>query len=180
MLFADLFYDNGPNDMGIGWNILNSFGRVGVGFGFVVLVGIPLGFAIGCFVFLVGMLALIISLLRSVLPLAWLLIGLLVFEVVGSASIWVIFISSIWPIIFNIAIGVASVPQDYLNVVRVFKLSEFKVLTRILFPVVLSYLMIGIRLAIGVVWLVIVAAEMLIGGIGLGIVTGKQIGRAHV
>lgn len=168
VLFADPFYDNGPNDMGIGWNILNSLGRVGVGFGLAALVGIPLGFAIGRFTFLAGMLAPIISLLRPVSPLAWLPIGLLVFEAAGPASIWVIFISSIWPIILNTASGVASVPQDYLNVARVLKLSEFKVLTRILFPAVLPHLMTGIRLAIGVAWLVIVAAEMLTGGIGLG------------
>ncbi|GLZ86956.1 nitrate ABC transporter, permease protein [Metapseudomonas resinovorans] len=167
-LFADPFYDNGPNDMGIGWNILHSLGRVGLGFGMAALVGIPLGFAIGRFTFLAGMLSPIISLLRPVSPLAWLPIGLLVFEAAGPASIWVIFISSIWPIILNTAAGVASVPQDYLNVARVLKLSEFKVLTRILFPAVLPHLMTGIRLAIGVAWLVIVAAEMLTGGTGLG------------
>ena len=167
-LFANPFYDNGPNDMGIGWNILHSLGRVGIGFGLAALVGIPLGFAIGRFVFLAGMLSPIISLLRPVSPLAWLPIGLLVFEAAGPASIWVIFISSIWPIILNTAAGVASVPQDYLNVARVLKLSEFKVLTRILFPAVLPHLMTGIRLAIGVAWLVIVAAEMLTGGTGLG------------
>jgi nitrate/nitrite transport system permease protein len=168
VLFADPFYDNGPNDMGIGWNILNSLGRVGVGFGLAALVGIPLGFAIGRFAFLASMLSPIISLLRPVSPLVWLPIGLLVFEAAGPASIWVIFISAIWPIILNTAAGVASVPQDYLNVARVLKLSEFKVLTRILFPAVLPHLMTGIRLAIGVAWLVIVAAEMLTGGIGLG------------
>ena len=167
-LFANPFYDNGPNDMGIGWNILHSLGRVGIGFGLAALVGIPLGFAIGRFAFLAGMLSPIISLLRPVSPLAWLPIGLLVFEAAGPASIWVIFISSIWPIILNTAAGVASVPQDYLNVARVLKLSEFKVLTRILFPAVLPHLMTGIRLAIGVAWLVIVAAEMLTGGTGLG------------
>jgi nitrate/nitrite transport system permease protein len=167
-LFADPFYDNGPNDMGIGWNILHSLGRVGIGFGLAALVGIPMGFAIGRFSFLANMLSPIISLLRPVSPLAWLPIGLLVFEAAGPASIWVIFISAIWPIILNTAAGVASVPQDYLNVARVLKLSEWKVLTRILFPAVLPHLMTGIRLAIGVSWLVIVAAEMLTGGIGLG------------
>jgi len=167
-LFANPFYDNGPNDMGIGWNILHSLGRVGIGFGLAALAGIPLGFAIGRFAFLAGMLSPIISLLRPVSPLAWLPIGLLVFEAAGPASIWVIFISSIWPIILNTAAGVASVPQDYMNVARVLKLSEFKVLTRILFPAVLPHLMTGIRLAIGVAWLVIVAAEMLTGGTGLG------------
>lgn len=167
-LFSDPFYDNGPNDMGIGWNVLNSLGRVGIGFGLAALLGIPLGFAIGRFAFLGGMFAPIISLLRPVSPLAWLPIGLLVFKAAGPASIWVIFISSIWPIILNTAAGVASVPQDYLNVARVLKLSEWKVFTHILFPSVLPHLMTGIRLSIGVAWLVIVAAEMLTGGVGLG------------
>ncbi len=167
-LFADPFYDNGPNDMGIGWNILNSLYRVGAGFGLAALVGIPLGFMIGRFAFLSGMLAPIISLLRPVSPLAWLPIGLYVFKETEPASLWVIFISSIWPILLNTAAGVSRVPQDYLNVARVLNLSEWKVFTRILFPSVLPHMMTGIRLSIGVAWLVIVAAEMLTGGSGLG------------
>ncbi len=167
-LFADPFYDNGPNDQGIGWNILHSLARVGTGFGLAALVGIPLGFMIGRFAFLSGMVAPIISLLRPVSPLAWLPIGLYVFKETEPASIWVIFISSIWPIILNTAAGVTRVPKDYLNVARVLALSEWKVFTRILFPAVLPYLMTGIRLSIGVAWLVIVAAEMLTGGSGLG------------
>ncbi len=167
-LFADPFYDNGPNDMGIGWNILNSLYRVVTGFGLAAMVGIPLGFMIGRFAFLSGMLAPIISLLRPVLPLAWLPIGLYVFKETEPASLWVIFISSIWPIILNTAAGVARVPQDYLNVARVLALSEWKVFTKILFPSVLPHMMTGIRLSIGVAWLVIVAAEMLTGGSGLG------------
>ncbi|HEX4911008.1 MAG TPA: nitrate ABC transporter permease, partial [Permianibacter sp.] len=167
-LFADPFYDNGPNDQGIGWNILHSLARVGVGFGLAAAIGIPLGFLIGRFAFVSGMCAPIISLLRPVSPLAWLPIGLLVFQKADPASIWVICISSVWPILINTAHGVRSVPQDYLNVARVLNLSEWKVFTRILFPAVLPYLMTGIRLSIGVAWLVIVAAEMLTGGIGLG------------
>ncbi|NWG86820.1 MAG: nitrate ABC transporter permease [Hydrogenophilaceae bacterium] len=168
VLFADPFYDNGPNDKGIGWNILHSLYRVGAGFGLAALVGIPLGFMIGRFKFLSGMTAPIISLLRPVSPLAWLPIGLYVFKETEPASLWVIFISSIWPIILNTAAGVARVPQDYLNVARVLKLSEWKIFTKILFPSVLPHLMTGIRLSIGVAWLVIVAAEMLTGGTGLG------------
>lgn len=167
-LFADPFYDNGPNDKGIGWNILHSLYRVGAGFGLAALVGIPLGFMIGRFAFLSGMVAPIISLLRPVSPLAWLPIGLYVFKETEPASLWVIFISSIWPIILNTAAGVSRVPQDYLNVARVLNLSEWKIFTRILFPSVLPHLMTGIRLSIGVAWLVIVAAEMLTGGTGLG------------
>ena len=167
-LFADPFYDNGPNDKGIGWNILHSLYRVGAGFGLAALVGVPLGFMIGRFKFLAGMTSPIISLLRPVSPLAWLPIGLYVFKETEPASLWVIFISSIWPIILNTAAGVSRVPQDYLNVARVLNLSEWKIFTRILFPSVLPHLMTGIRLSMGVAWLVIVAAEMLTGGTGLG------------
>ncbi len=167
-LFSDPFYDNGPNDQGIGWNILNSLGRVGIGFGFAAAVGIPLGFMIGRFDFLNRMLSPIISILRPVSPLAWLPIGLLVLQRAEPASIWVIFISSIWPMVLNTAAGVQRIPQDYMNVARVLNLSELKVFTKILFPAVLPYVLTGVRLAIGVAWLVIVAAEMLTGGVGIG------------
>ena len=167
-LFSDPFYDNGPNDKGIGWNILNSLYRVGLGFGAAAAVGIPLGFMIGRFDFLNRMLSPIISILRPVSPLAWLPIGLLVLQRAEPASIWVIFISSIWPMVLNTAAGVQRIPQDYMNVARVLNLSEFKVFTKILFPAVLPYVLTGVRLSIGVAWLVIVAAEMLTGGVGIG------------
>ncbi len=168
VLFADPFYQNGPNDMGIGWNVLYSLGRVGMGFGMAAALGIPLGFIIGRFAFVRDMFSPIISILRPVSPLAWLPIGLLVFKAAEPASIWVIFISAIWPIILNTAAGVSQVPQDYMNVARVLRLSEWKIFTKILLPATLPYLLTGIRLSIGVAWLVIVAAEMLTGGIGLG------------
>jgi len=167
-LFSDPFYDNGPNDQGIGWNIINSLYRVGLGFGAAALVGIPLGFMIGRFDFLNRMLAPVISILRPVSPLAWLPIGLLVLQKAEPASIWVIFISSIWPMVLNTAAGVQRIPQDYMNVARVLNLSEFRVFTRILFPAVLPHVLTGVRLSIGVAWLVIVAAEMLTGGVGIG------------
>ena len=167
-LFANPFYRNGPNDQGIGWNILNSLQRVGVGFGIAAAVGIPVGFVLGRFGFLNAMASPVISLLRPVSPLAWLPIGLLVFKAANPAAIWVIFISSIWPMIINTAVGVQRVPQDYINVVRVLNLSEWKVMTRILFPATLPYVLTGVRLSIGVAWLVIVAAEMLTGGVGIG------------
>lgn len=167
-LFSDPFYRKGPNDQGIGWNILNSLQRVGLGFGMAALIGIPLGFLIGRFTFLNRMTAPIISLLRPVSPLAWLPIGLMVFKAANPAAIWVIFISAIWPIIINTAVGVSHVPKDYMNVAKVLNLSEWKIFTKILFPSVLPYMMTGIRLSIGVAWLVIVAAEMLTGGVGIG------------
>jgi nitrate/nitrite transport system permease protein len=168
VLFADPFYDNGPNDQGIGWNVLASLERVGLGFGLAALVGIPLGFMLGRFAFLSAMINPIISLLRPVSPLAWLPIGLLVFQKADPAATWTIFICSIWPMIMNTAQGVQRVPQDYLNVARVLDLSEWKVVTKILFPAVLPYMLTGIRLSIGTAWLVIVAAEMLTGGVGIG------------
>ena len=167
-LFSDPFYRNGPNDQGIGWNVLNSLQRVGMGFGLAALVGIPLGFAIGRFTVLNRMTAPLVSLLKPVSPLAWLPIGLLVFKSANPAAIWTIFICSIWPMVINTAVGVQRVPQDYLNVARVLNLSEWRVMTRILFPAVLPYMLTGVRLSVGTAWLVIVAAEMLTGGVGIG------------
>ena len=167
-LFSDPFYDHGPNDKGVGWNILASLQRVGLGFGLAALVGIPMGFIIGRFEFASKMCAPVISLLRPVSPLAWLPIGLLVFKAANPAAIWVIFISAVWPMIINTAVGVSKVPQDYMNVAKVLNLSEWKIVTKILFPFVLPYMMTGVRLSIGVAWLVIVAAEMLTGGVGIG------------
>ncbi|MFC7462992.1 nitrate ABC transporter permease [Hydrogenophaga defluvii] len=167
-LFSDPFYRNGPNDQGIGWNVLSSLQRVAVGFGLAALVGIPVGFMIGRFTFLSRMFNPLISLLRPVSPLAWLPIGLLVFKGANPAAIWTIFICSIWPMVINTAVGVQRVPQDYMNVARVLNLSEWKILTKILFPAVLPYMLTGVRLAVGTAWLVIVAAEMLTGGVGIG------------
>jgi nitrate/nitrite transport system permease protein len=167
-VFSDPFYQNGPNDQGIGWNIYASLKRVAVGFGLAAAIGIPLGFMIGRFAFMAGMFNPIISLLKPVSPLAWLPIGLLVFKAAHPAAIWSIFICSIWPMVINTAIGVQRVPQDYMNVARVLNLSEWKILTRILLPSVLPYMLTGVRLAIGTAWLVIVAAEMLTGGVGIG------------
>ncbi|MCR4457367.1 nitrate ABC transporter permease [Pseudescherichia sp. L3] len=168
IIFAEPFYIAGPNDMGIGWNVLASLKRVALGFGLAALVGIPLGFLIGRFSFIANMLNPVIALLRPVSPLAWLPIGLLLFQRAEPASAWTIFICSIWPMILNTAEGVMRIPQDYLNVARVLKLSEFTVMRKILFPAVLPHILTGVRLSIGIAWLVIVAAEMLTGGVGIG------------
>ncbi|MDB5798387.1 MAG: ntrB [Paucimonas sp.] len=168
VVFSDPFYQKGPNDQGIGWNLLASLKRVAMGFGLAAAVGIPAGFLIGRFRFLSAMFNPVIAILKPVSPLAWLPIGLLVFKAANPASIWAIFICSIWPMIINTAAGVQRVPQDYMNVARVLKLSEWKILTKILFPSVLPYMLTGVRLSIGTAWLVIVAAEMLTGGVGIG------------
>jgi nitrate/nitrite transport system permease protein len=167
-LFSNPFYDKGPNDQGIGWNVLASLERVGLGFGLAALVGIPLGFVIGRFATLNRMVSPLISLLKPVSPLAWLPIGLLVFKSANPAAIWTIFICSIWPMVINTAVGVQRVPEDYLNVARVLKLSEWKIATSILLPSVMPYMLTGVRLSVGTAWLVIVAAEMLTGGVGIG------------
>ena len=167
-LFSDPFYSNGPNDQGLGWNILFSLKRVAIGFGLAAIVGIPMGFLIGRSKIAGAMLNPIISLLRPVSPLAWLPIGLLVFQSADPAAIWTIFICSIWPMIINTAVGVQRVPEDYLNVAKVLNLSEWKIVTKILFPSVLPYMLTGVRLSVGTAWLVIVAAEMLTGGVGIG------------
>ena len=168
VLFSDPFYRKGPNDQGVGWNVLMSLERVALGFGLAAAVGIPAGFMIGRFEFLSRMFNPLISLLRPVSPLAWLPIGLLVFKGANPAAIWTIFICSIWPMVINTAVGVQRVPQDYMNVARVLNLSEWKIFTTILFPSVLPYMLTGVRLAVGTAWLVIVAAEMLTGGVGIG------------
>lgn len=167
-LFGDPFYDRGMNDKGIGLQLWASLKRVFEGFGLAALVGIPLGFLIGRFETLARMLNPVISLLRPVSPLAWLPIGLAVFKAADPSAIFVIFITSIWPMVINTALGVASVPQDYLNVARVLQLPEWKVFTKILLPASLPYVVTGIKLALGIAWLVIVAAEMLTGGVGIG------------
>ncbi len=167
-VFSDPFYSKGPNDQGVGWNVLSSLQRVALGFGLAALIGIPAGFAIGRFEFLSRMFNPLISLLRPVSPLAWLPIGLLVFKGANPAAIWTIFICSIWPMVINTAVGVQRVPSDYMNVAKVLNLSEWKILTKILFPAVLPYMLTGVRLAVGTAWLVIVAAEMLTGGVGIG------------
>ena len=168
VLFSDPFYRKGPNDQGVGWNVLASLERVALGFGLAALVGIPAGFVIGRFEFMGRMFNPLISLLRPVSPLAWLPIGLMVFKGANPAAIWTIFICSIWPMVINTAVGVQRVPQDYMNVARVLNLSEWKIVTKILFPAVLPYMLTGVRLAVGTAWLVIVAAEMLTGGVGIG------------
>ena len=152
-MFDDPFYQDGPNDMG---------------FGLAALAGIPLGFLIGRSLFFARMFNPLIALLRPVSPLAWLPIGLLLFQKAEPASSWTIFICSIWPMVINTAEGVRRIPQDYLNVARVLQLSEWTVMRKILFPAVLPSVLTGVRLSIGIAWLVIVAAEMLTGGLGIG------------
>jgi nitrate/nitrite transport system permease protein len=164
---ADPFYRNGPNDQGVGWNVLMSWSAWPWALAWrrrwAFRRALPSGASLPGRMFNP-----LISLLRPVSPLAWLPIGLLVFKGANPAAIWTIFICSIWPMVINTAVGVQRVPQDYMNVARVLNLSSGRSLTKILFPAVLPYMLTGVRLAVGTAWLVIVAAEMLTGGVGIG------------
>lgn len=167
-IFADPFRDAGPNDKGIGWQLLYSLGRVAAGFGLAVLVAIPVGFLMGASKTFEAAWQPLIQILRPVSPLAWLPIGLLLFKAVNPSAIFVIFITCIWPTLLNTAAGARAIPQDYMNVARVLKLNPIEVATKILLPAARPYILAGMRLSLGIAWMVIVAAEMLTGGIGIG------------
>lgn len=167
-LVSDPFYDNGPNDKGIGIQLISSLGRVFAGFGLGSLVAVPAGLLIGASAVCRKLFYPIVQLLRPVSPLAWFPLGLAVFKHAGEATIFVIFITSLWPTLINTAFGVASLPDDHRNVARAFAFSKRKYLTKILLPYSLPHILTGLRLSIGVAWLVIVAGEMLSGGIGIG------------
>jgi nitrate/nitrite transport system permease protein len=167
-IFSDPFYSNGPNDMGIAWQVLYSLGRVMAGFGLAVAVGIPVGFLMGMSETCRRAWQPLVQILRPVSPLAWLPIGLLLFKAVNPSAIFVIFITCIWPTLLNTAAGVRAIPQDYLNVSRVLQLGKWEITRRILLPATMPYIITGMRLSLSIAWMVIVAAEMLTGGIGIG------------
>lgn len=167
-LIRDPFFDRGPNDKGLGWQLLYSLGRVAVGFGLAAAVGIPVGFLVGAVPAFHRAVNPLIQILRPISPLAWLPIGLATFKAANPAAYFVIFITAIWPIILNTSFGVQKIPADYISVARVLKLSPWRRFTKILLPATLPYTFTGLKISIGIAWLVIVAAEMLTGGIGIG------------
>lgn len=162
------FFQRGPGNLGIGWLLIASLSRVSIGFGLGALVAIPLGFLIG--MSRSAMLAInpIIQILKPVSPLAWLPIALAIFNLAEPSAIFVIFITSLWPTIINTALGVSSVPKDYLEVARVLEMPRWRTITKIILPASLPYIFAGLRISLGIAWLVIVAVEMLTGGIGIG------------
>ncbi|AUT00175.1 nitrate ABC transporter, permease protein [Nostoc sp. CENA543] len=162
------FFDNGESDKGLGWQILSSLGRVGLGFSLSAIVGITLGILIGANKLVYNAVDPIFQVLRTVPPLAWLPISLAAFQQANPSAIFVIFITSIWPIIINTTVGVQQIPQDYINVARVLKLKGTKYFLKIVFPATVPYIFTGLRIGIGLSWLAIVAAEMLVGGVGIG------------
>jgi nitrate/nitrite transport system permease protein len=167
-LVSNPFYNNGPNDRGIGLQLLSSLSRVFVGFLIGSAIAIPIGMLMGASTVGRKIFYPIVQILKPVSPLAWFPIGLVVFESASQATIFIITITSLWPTLINTAFGVASIPDDHKNVAKVFGFSRWKYITKVLIPFSLPHIITGLRLSIGVAWLVIVAGEMLSGGAGIG------------
>jgi nitrate/nitrite transport system permease protein len=167
-MLSDPFYDYGPNDKGIGLQLFVSIKTVLLGFSLGSLVAIPIGILIGANTFCKQVFYPIVQLLKPVSPLAWFPIGLVVFKDTGLATIFIVFITSLWSTLINTSFGVASIPQDHKNVAKAFGFSNMRYLTKILIPYSLPHIITGLRLSISVAWLVIVAGEMLSGGAGIG------------
>ncbi|MEM9220424.1 MAG: nitrate ABC transporter permease [Cyanobacteria bacterium P01_F01_bin.150] len=167
-LIIDPFFDNGGIDKGLFWQILASLQRVAIGYTMAAIAGIGLGMLIGVSPLMYDALDPMFQVLRTVPPLAWLPISLAIFLDSNPSAIFVIFITAIWPIIINTAVGVQQIPQDYKNVARVLRLSRRDYFFEVLFPATVPYIFTGLRIGIGLSWLAIIAAEMLIGGVGIG------------
>lgn len=167
-LIVDPFFNNGGTDVGLFWQIAASLQRVAIGFTLSAVVGIALGVLLGSSRLVYIAIDPVFQVLRTVPPLAWLPISLAAMNENEPAAIFVIFITAVWPILINTAVGVQQVPQDYRNVARVLKLSKFEYFTNIILPATVPYIFTGLKIGIGLSWLAIVAAEMLIGGVGIG------------
>jgi nitrate/nitrite transport system permease protein len=167
-LIVDPFFVAGPQDIGLGWRVLVSLQRVMIGYGFAAIVGVLVGTIIGQSVWAMRGLDPIFQVLRTISPLAWLPISLAAFRDSQPSAIFVIFITSVWPIIINTAVGIRNIPQDYRNVAAVLRLNHFEFFLKIMIPSAAPYIFTGLRIGIGLSWLAIVAAEMLTGGVGIG------------
>lgn len=167
-VLSDPFYVNNQDDKGIFWQIVASLERVFAGFVLAILVGVPLGLLIGMSKNAQYAFDPFIQIFKPVSPLAWLPLLLFIFQDINMTAISTIFITSIWPIIINTALGVKSVSEDYMNVAKVLRFSPLEKVIQIILPVAVPYIFTGMRLSLGIAWLVIVAAEMLTGGIGIG------------
>jgi len=167
-LIIDPFFDHGGVDKGMFWHIAASLKRVAVGFSLAAVVGIALGVLIGQSSLAYRGLDPIFQVLRTVPPLAWLPLSLAAFQQADPSAIFVIFITAIWPIILNTAVGIREIPQDYVNVARVLRLSPLEYFFKIMLPATVPYMFTGLKIGIGLSWLAIIAAEMLIGGVGIG------------
>ena len=162
------FYDNGPNDKGLGIQLFYSIARVGVGYLIAVLVAIPLGFLIGMSPLMSRALDPFIQILKPVSPLAWMPLALYTIKDSCLSAIFVIFICSVWPMLLNTAFGVASVRKEWINVARTLEVGTVRRAFTVILPAAAPTILTGMRISIGIAWLVIVAAEMLVGGTGIG------------
>jgi nitrate/nitrite transport system permease protein len=167
-LIVDPFFDHGGVDKGMFWHLAASLKRVALGFSLAAVVGIALGVLIGQSTLAYRGLDPIFQVLRTVPPLAWLPLSLAAFKQADPSAIFVIFITAIWPIILNTAVGIREIPQDYVNVARVLRLSPLEYFFKIMLPATVPYMFTGLKIGIGLSWLAIIAAEMLIGGVGIG------------
>jgi nitrate/nitrite transport system permease protein len=167
-LITDPFFVAGPQDIGLGWRVLTSLQRVAIGYGLAGIIGIMLGTIIGQSVWAMRGLDPIFQILRTISPLAWLPISLAAFRDSQPSAIFVIFITAVWPIIINTAVGIRNIPQDYRNVAAVVRLNHLEFFWKIMIPSAAPYIFTGLRIGIGLSWLAIVAAEMLTGGVGIG------------
>jgi nitrate/nitrite transport system permease protein len=167
-LIIDPFFVTGPQDIGLGYRVLTSLQRVAIGFSLAAVFGVLLGAFVGQSVWAMRGLDPIFQVLRTVPPLAWLPISLAAFRDANPSAIFVIFITSVWPIIINTAVGIRNIPQDYRNVAAVLRLNPIEYFWRIMIPAAAPYIFTGLRIGIGLSWLAIVAAEMLTGGVGIG------------
>jgi nitrate/nitrite transport system permease protein len=167
-LIVDPFFVHGSQDIGLGWRVLTSLERVAYGFGLASIVGILIGAVIGQSVWAMRGLDPIFQVLRTVPPLAWLPISLAAFRDANPSAIFVIFITAIWPIIINTAVGIRNIPQDYRNVAQVLRLNQIEFFFKVMLPSAAPYIFTGLRIGVGLSWLAIVAAEMLTGGVGIG------------
>lgn len=162
------FFVNGPQDIGLGWRVLISLQRVAMGFGLASIIGILLGAIVGQSQWAMRGLDPIFQVLRTVPPLAWLPISLAAFRDSYPSAIFVIFITAIWPVIINTAVGIRNIPLDYRNVAAVLQLNPLEFFWKIMIPSAAPYIFTGLRIGVGLSWLAIVAAEMLTGGVGIG------------
>ncbi|MFN9548306.1 MAG: nitrate ABC transporter permease [Cyanobacteriota bacterium] len=162
------FFDEGGTSKGLGWQILISLQRVALGYGLAALIGVTIGGVLGLSRFMGKGLDPVIQVLRTVPPLAWFPISLMVFQDANTSAIFVIFITAVWPIIINTAVGIREIPQDYTNVARVLRLRKGEYIRNIVIPATVPYVFTGLRIAVGLAWLAIVAAEMLKADGGIG------------
>ncbi|MCV3739014.1 nitrate ABC transporter permease [Rhizobium sp. TRM96647] len=167
-LIAYPFFEYGSQDIGLGWRVIVSLQRVAYGFGLAAVAGVIVGAVIGQSVWAMRGLDPIFQVLRTVPPLAWLPLSLAAFQDSNPSAIFVIFITSIWPVIINTAVGVRNIPQDYRNVAQVLRLNQLEFFWKIMLPSAAPYIFTGLRIGVGLSWLAIVAAEMLTGGVGIG------------